>query len=128
MITLYGELYSSKNSRQVVNVRGRTLVLKSKQCQRGEKEFAPQMEDLREDFLREIDNQLTQIKKPLKVGFKVYRKTHRRFDYQNILQGLSDLMVRYGWIPDDNADEFLPIYKEYEVDKENPRVEITIEN
>lgn len=125
MVTLYGELYSSKNSRQVVNIRGRTLVLKSKQCQRGEKEFAPQMEELRDAFISECESQL-ENRKPLKIAFKIYRKTRRRFDYVNIIQSLLDLMVKYNWIIDDNADEILPVFREYEVDKDNPRVEISI--
>lgn len=125
MITLYGELYSSKNSRQVVNMRGRTLVLKSKQCQRGEKEFAPQMEELRDAFISECESQL-ENRKPLKIAFKIYRKTRRRFDYVNIIQSLLDLMVKHNWIIDDNADEILPVFREYEVDKDNPRVEISI--
>jgi Holliday junction resolvase RusA-like endonuclease len=125
MITLYGELYSSKNSRQVVNMRGRTLVLKSKQCQRGEKEFAPQMEELRDAFVSECESQL-ENRKPLKIAFKIYRKTKRRFDYVNIIQSLLDLMVKHNWIIDDNADEILPVFREYEVDKDNPRVEISV--
>lgn len=125
MITLYGELYSSKNSRQVVNMRGRTLVLKSKQCQRGEKEFAPQMEELRDAFISECESQL-ENRKPLKIAFKIYRKTRRRFDYVNIIQSLLDLMVKHNWIIDDNADEILPVFREYEVDKDNPRVEISV--
>lgn len=124
-IVLYGELYSSKNSRQVVNMRGRTLVLKSKQCQRGEKEFAPQMEELRDAFISECESQL-ENRKPLKIAFKIYRKTRRRFDYVNIIQSLLDLMVKHHWIEDDNADEILPVFREYEVDKYNPRVEISI--
>lgn len=125
MITLFGELYSSKNSRQVVNMRGRTLVLKSKQCQRGEKEFAPQMEELRDAFISECESQL-ENRKPLKIAFKIYRKTRRRFDYVNIIQSLLDLMVKHNWIIDDNADEILPVFREYEVDKDNPRVEISV--
>ena len=106
-------------------MRGRTLVLKSKQCQRGEKEFAPQMEELRDAFISECESQL-ENRKPLKIAFKIYRKTRRRFDYVNIIQSLLDLMVKHNWIIDDNADEILPVFREYEVDKYNPRVEISI--
>jgi Holliday junction resolvase RusA-like endonuclease len=106
-------------------MRGRTLVLKSKQCQRGEKEFAPQMEELRDAFISECESSL-ENRKPLKIAFKIYRKTRRRFDYVNIIQSLLDLMVKHNWIIDDNADEILPVFWEYEVDKYNPRVEISI--
>lgn len=126
MITLYGELYSSKNARQIVRVRGRMLLVKSKQCQKGEKLFAPQMEELRDAFISECESQIGGAKKPLKIAFKIYRQSHRRFDYVNIVQSLLDLMVKHKWIEDDNADEILPVFREYEVDKDNPRVEISI--
>lgn len=126
MITLYGELFSSKNARQIVRVRGRMLLVKSKQCQKGEKLFAPQMEEKRDLFLSECANRLDGNKKPLKVAFKIYRQSHRRFDYVNIVQSLLDLMTKHGWLPDDNADEILPVFCEYEVDKDNPHVEISV--
>lgn len=126
MITLVGELYSSKNARQIVKVRGRMLLVKSKQCQKGEKLFAPQMEENRDAFLSEVNSRLGPDKKPIKVAFKIYRKTHRKFDYVNIVQSLLDLMTKHHWIEDDNADEILPVFWEYEVDKDNPRVEISI--
>lgn len=66
--------------------------------------------------------------KPLKISFKIYRKTHRRFDYINIIQGLCDEMVRAGWLEDDDADNLIPVFEPYEVDKNNPRVEITVLN
>jgi Holliday junction resolvase RusA-like endonuclease len=63
---------------------------------------------------------------PLVVSFKIYRKTHRRFDYCNIIQLLCDCMVKAGYFPDDDAKHFIPYFFPYEKDKENPRVEIDI--
>lgn len=37
-----------------------------------------------------------------------------------------DCLVEIGILPDDNADELIPIFLPYEVDKDNPRVELSI--
>lgn len=71
-------------------------------------------------WLKEIEN----APKPLKVGFKIYRKTKRAFDWLNIGQGISDLMVKCAWLPDDNVYEYIPVFCGWEIDKNNPRTEI----
>ena len=124
MITIYGELYSSKNSKRIVKFGDRMALIASKQYLSSIKPIEQQLILNRHKWVEETKND----SKPLKIVFKVYRKTYRRFDFLNIFQGLADLMVKCGWIPDDNADEFLPIFKEYEVDKNNPRVEIEVQN
>ena len=63
---------------------------------------------------------------PIKVSFKFIRGTKHKFDYPNPLQTVLELMVTYRWIPDDNADVILPVFEQYEYDKENPGVVITI--
>lgn len=66
--------------------------------------------------------------KPLNVAFKFLRGSKHKFDYTNALDTVQDLMVRYGWIPDDNADEILPVIKPYEYNKSTPGVLIWIES
>ncbi len=66
--------------------------------------------------------------RPLNVAFKFLRGTRHKFDYTNALDTVQDLMVRYGWIPDDNADEILPVIKPYEYNKESAGVLIWIES
>ena len=56
----------------------------------------------------------------------IYRKTRRRFDYINIVQNLLDCMVKVGILPDDDSNHVIPAFEPYGVDKENPRVEISI--
>ncbi len=65
---------------------------------------------------------------PLKVSFKFIRGSKHKFDYVNPLQTVLDLMVRYRWIPDDNADIILPVFEPYSYDKNNPGVIIKILN
>jgi len=63
---------------------------------------------------------------PLVVSFKFIRGSRHQFDYINPLQTVLDLMVRYEWITDDNADVILPVFEPYEYDKGNPGVYITV--
>lgn len=123
MITIYGELYSSKNSKQIIRCGNRMALVPSKAFRDHSAPIEQQLILNRQNWVQEIKN----AQKPLKIVFKIYRKTHRRFDYVNIVQGLQDFMVKYGWIPDDNADEIIPVFEPYEVDSKNPRVEISVE-
>lgn len=124
MIVIYGELYSSKNSKRIVKFGNRMALISSKQYLASVKPIEQQLILNRKKWFEMING----YKKPLKISFKIYRKTHRKFDYLNIIQGLQDLMVKCGWLIDDNADEIIPVFEPYEVDKINPRVEIFIIN
>ena len=124
MIVIYGELYSSKNSKRIVKFGNRMALISSKQYLASVNPIEQQLILNRRKWFEMING----YKKPLKISFKIYRKTHRRFDYVNIIQGLQDLMVKCGWLVDDNADEIIPVFEPYEVDKNNPRVEIFIIN
>lgn len=124
MIVIQGELYSSKNSKQIINRGVRNYLIPSAHYNSHLKPIQWQIALFKSKWLEETKHAC----KPFKIGFKIYRKTHRRFDYINIIQGLADEMVRAGWLVDDNADEFIPVFLPYEVDKNNPRVEIFIIN
>lgn len=63
---------------------------------------------------------------PMKVSFKFIRGSKHKFDYVNPLQTVLDLMVRYEWIPDDNADIIIPVFEPYEYSKEEPGVIIKL--
>ena len=87
MITIIGELYSSKNSKRIVKFGDRMALISSKAYMSSVKPIEQQLMLNRYKWLKEIENR----PKPLKIAFKIYRKTHRRFDYVNIIQGLQDL-------------------------------------
>ena len=59
---------------------------------------------------------------PIKLRIKIYRKTKREFDYNNIIQGLQDMLVEAGYLPDDSAKYLIPYFEPFEVDPKNPRV------
>lgn len=72
---------------------------------------------------REIFNSLP---KPVNVQFTFIRDSKRQFDYINPAQTVQDIMVKEGWIDDDNADSIIPSFAEYEYNKEKPGVIISI--
>jgi hypothetical protein len=64
--------------------------------------------------------------KPYKISFKFIRGSKHKFDYINAVQLPLDLFVKYGILEDDNADEVIPIFEQYDYSKDNPGVLITI--
>lgn len=123
MITIYQELISSKNSKNIFRNRktGQMFVAKNQRAQQSEKDLLGEIISKKDFFLEEIKG----LEKPYYCLFKIYRKTHRRFDYVNIIQLLSDCMTQAGIWEDDCADIMIPCFEPYEVDKNNPRVEIS---
>ena len=63
---------------------------------------------------------------PFRVSFKFHRNSRRKFDYINPAQTVQDLMVKYGYIEDDNCEFIKPSFEDYVYDKENPGVEIRV--
>jgi len=122
-ITLPLELHSSKNSKQIVTLKtGKKMLINSIYARRQEKI----LDVLLPANKRMWDKMKEGKQYPLKVGFFVYRKTKRRWDWQNILAGLADCMTRYEYWPDDSVFYFTPVYLGWAVDSKNPRVEISI--
>lgn len=124
-ITFYTELYSSKNSKTFIRLKnGRTVLVKSKQAAKQDKALK---EILNKPENREIwQNMLIGKTYPVKLGIYIYRKTRVKFDYINIVQGLFDMLVKEGYIPDDDSNTIIPVFLGHEVDKENPRVILSI--
>ena len=63
---------------------------------------------------------------PYRICFKFTRQTRRTFDYINAAQIVQDLMVKNGWIDDDDCKNVRPYFLEYEYNKTNPGVLISI--
>ena len=126
-----GELYSSKNSREPVIYKdkrtGKTIkkVIKSPAARRQEREllrlFASQP-----SFCAAFRADARGRALPLRLQILIYRKTKARFDYNNISQNLFDCMVKGGLLPDDSADQLLPVYEPYRIDQAAPRVEMRL--
>lgn len=113
-----GNTPSSKNSKQWT---GKFLV-HSKQSQSYYKSSHQDWLNLTADFLKELQGKT----KPYNIEFTFVRKSKHKFDYVNPLQTVLDLMVKYSWIEDDNADIVKPSFGDYIYDKNNPGVIIKI--
>jgi len=120
LIIIEGEVYSKKNSKQIVGNSGKPRLISSKQ------------------YLQRAEGALWQLKVhpavgrqwkyPLTAYFKFFRKTKRRFDYNNLSQGPLDLLAEAGIIKDDDMNHIIPNFSAgWIVDKQNPRVEIYLE-
>lgn len=118
MIFIPGNVPSSKNSKVWT---GKFFVW-SKACNKYVKESKDFWIENKQSFLLEVKGK----KKPYKVHFKFIRNSKHRFDYVNPLQTILDLMVKYEWIEDDNADIIMPIFDVYEYNKNNGGVYITL--
>lgn len=125
-----GELYSSKNSRRPVLCKSKStgkkkiVPLKSKKA---EQHFQYLLFVLADAARKEAWSRMTDGKEfPLVVTFKIYRQSHRVFDYVNIIQNLLDAMVKAGYLPDDDAQHLLPVPLQYEKDPDNPRTILTV--
>lgn len=121
-LVINGELYSSKNSRRILRAGNRLIVAKSAVAKAQETELIYKL-NVNRGIWQEL---ITGKNYPLKVEFLIYRKTKRRFDYVNIVQNLLDCMVKADYLLDDDADHIIPFFKQYQIDKNKPRVEIKI--
>jgi len=134
VITIFGTLYSSKNSKQLFKNRGtgKMFIAKSNKSKGAESGLLIQLKSNIVEWAKMKHTKFIGVQQlilksyPYRVQFKIYRKNKQRFDYVNIIQSLADQMVKAGYLPDDSADYFIPVFEPYEVDKQNPRCEITI--
>jgi Holliday junction resolvase RusA-like endonuclease len=108
MIRLDGEVFSSKNSRSTDMRTGRTF--KSKGARLNEREFLVQLLAQKPTWQAMIHGR----EYPLVVVFRLRRKTRRKFDYNNLLQGVLDAMVKAGYLPDDDMVHVIAIPAEWQ--------------
>lgn len=122
-LVIYGELYSLKNSKRIFYKKnGVPFITSSGVCREHKGQLLASLAEKKAEFIKMIDGK----KYPLRIVFRIYRATRRRFDYINIIQQLCDCMVAVGYLPDDDANHLIPIFVEYKVDKNNPRVEMEV--
>lgn len=120
-----GNIPSFKNSKRIFRTKtGKTILTHSKAVQKYLDEFEGQWED--RNTILAFRKQLEGKEKPYKIGFFFVREDRRRFDYINMLQLPQDLMVKHGFIEDDNCNEIIPVVLGYKVDKNNSGILIKI--
>lgn len=120
VIILQGQTPSKKNSKRLFHKNGRNIIISSKQYLEWEKTARIAVIEWKKA------NHYT-LTYPIRLHMFFYRDSKRRWDYNNIGQGVQDILVDAGIIEDDDAYHCIPVYDGFEVDKDNPRVEVRIE-
>ena len=108
---------TKKNSQRIVMVKGRPMVLPSREYKEYEKACAPFIPRLK-----------VPISEAVNVKCIYYMPTRRRVDLTNLLEATADLLVTYGVLADDNRNVMYAVDgSRVFYDKEHPRCEIEIE-
>lgn len=106
---------TKKNSQQIINVRGRPMIIPSKQYKIYERDCEP--------YIKPSET----IVEPSNVKAIFYMPTHRRVDLVNLQEALLDILVKYKAIEDDNCRIVVSMDgSRVDYDKENPRTEVEI--
>lgn len=119
--------FSSKTVKSYLNKLGIQSYSSSKKLVKGYVNKSNLIEELREQFNKQIEGK----ELPLEIGFHFVRDSKRKFDFHNIVQVILDLLTAHDIIEDDNMDCVIPFalkldHKWYSVDKEIPGVWIKI--
>ena len=119
--------FASKTVKSYLNSLGIQSYSSSKKLVKGYVNKPNLIENLREDFLKQIEGK----ELPLEIGFHFVRDSRRKFDFHNIVQVVLDLLTASDFIIDDNMDCVIPFAlkrdgKFYSVNKEQSGVWIKI--
>lgn len=115
-LTLIGDVPSKKNSKQIIYVRGRPLIIPSKNHKIWHTQAMNQLLGK-----RPVESKIQRVEMVL------YACTKRKADLSNRWESIGDLLVDAGVIEDDNYFVLPELNLKFGgVDKLNPRAEITI--
>lgn len=116
-ITLELPPVTKKNHSQIVWVKGKPLIIPSKQYKAYEKACGA--------FLAPLPYSM--INYPINIKCTFYMPTKRRVDLVNLEEAVLDVLVKYGILQDDNSNIVVSMDgSRVEYDKEAPRTEIEI--
>ena len=116
-IIIYESPRTKKNSQQIVKIKGRPMLIPSKQYKDYEKACGTYLKDA---VAEPIDY-------PVEVKCEYYMPTRRRVDLTNLMEATHDVLVKWGVLADDNRDVIASVDgSRVYYDKQNPRTEITI--
>ena len=123
-IILLGQVPSKKNAKQIVKVRGRLALISSKRHAEWHKYAVEQLKAISNEELQKI----TEVAKNAKceISYMFYCKDLRRRDTSNMLESINDLLVDAGILIDDDWSHVRIGWADSDLDRENPRAEITI--
>lgn len=110
---------TKKNSGQIIQVKGRSILIPSKQYKQFEKACLP--------YLKQVKDTAGVINYPVNIQCTFFTETKRKIDLPNLLNAIDDAMVKSELLIDDNRD-IIAAHDGSRVfhDKFNPRIEIII--
>jgi len=113
---------SSKNSKRIITNGNKRMLIKSRACMEYEALSFKWWK-----YQKKLFDQLREGKEfPLRIGFHFIRLSKQTFDYPNMQQFPMDLMVKYGWLKDDNTNFIEPIPDGWSIDKKSRGLVLTI--
>ena len=126
-IFIPGDVRSSKNSRQLIyhknkaTGKSKPIIIHSKTVTKYIKQTKLFWLEQKKPFLELVKD----MEYPYLLFFHFVRGSRRKWDGTNLLQLPQDLMVKYGYIADDNMENLVPQFlkvkgKWFSYDKENP--------
>ncbi len=138
-----GNIPSLKNSKQISQFRGKTILMPSKTVKKylssiGIQAFSSSKKTVDLYKTKPLRFPVDELKdlfstgaSQIKVGFHFIRGTKHRADFHNLVQIIADLMVAFDIIEDDDMSCFLPFPLQVEGEyfsysKENPGVIVKI--
>lgn len=116
-----GVIFSKKNSKQIISVKGRPIIVSNKNAKKNEK-------DMSAEFALQVILAKWQPKGAYSVSMYFTRKDNIRRDLDNLATSVLDALVLAGALADDNVSS-VPELHVYDmgVDKENVGVHVCIE-
>lgn len=99
LITLYfnGVIYSKKNSKQIIQVKGRPVIISNKNAKKNEQDMAT-------DFMLQASKNHWKPDGKYSVSMHFTRKNNVRRDLDNMATSVLDALVLGGVLPDDNTN------------------------
>lgn len=93
-ISLSGQVRPKKNSKRVVRVHGRPMVISSKRYMEWHKSAISQLEE------KNVSKSL--IDSPIEVRCTFFQEDNRKRDLTNMIESVNDLLVDYEFLKDDD--------------------------
>ena len=117
-----GNVPSLKNGKQIVKAGKFPRLIPSKLHQKYEKANA-RIYAAHAPVFRAM---CADLPKPFYVLLYFTRDSRRRFDFTNATATVQDLIVKAGWVDDDNTHEMIPVYAGHHVNKAAAGVHISV--
>ena len=115
-IIIFGQTIAKKNSQRIIKMGRRSAIRPSKAFDLWAKNVAQEL-SLRSGWEGQY---------PVDLYMSFYRKTKAKFDFDNMVNSIQDVLVKGGILEDDSMFHIYPVVRGWAVDKHTPRCEVEI--